>query len=129
MLGPDTRKRASGKPACPKSYMEIFKTFIRRLKNIIDSREVTNSRRMKDVPCKKIGVVVTEDCDIGKTFCQTASVDNYECRLHNATNMLMASISSNYQLWRLIDRELTPLAAKWSGVARLKMNNVYGVRR
>ena len=43
--------------------------------------------------------------------------------------MLMASISANYQLWRLIDRELTPLAARWSGVAKLKMNNVYGVRR
>ena len=71
----------------------------------------------------------TEDCDIGKTFCQTASVDDYECRLHNATKMLMASVTDNFQLWRLIDRELTPLAARWSGVEKLRMNNVYGLRR
>ena len=56
-------------------------------------------------------------------------MDDYECRLRNATKMLLASITGNYQLWRLIDRELTPLAVRWSGVARLKMNNVYGVRR
>ncbi len=93
------------------------------------SREVRTNKRSSTYSSVNVRSFILENCDIGLTFCQsviTSSLNGGESVLRNNSNMLYSPL--NFDIWERIDRELTPLAAAWSGVGDLKLNNAYGIR-